>query len=75
VFLDIPPRQALARTLNRAEEPSRFDEESVAFHERVYGGYKKHLNDFGRAVTIDSSRTIDDVWTTVEEAVQSVLSN
>jgi dTMP kinase len=73
IFLDAPPRVALARTLNRAEEPSRFDEESISFHERVYGGYKKHLNDFGRSVTVDSSHTIDDVWTVVEDAVQSVL--
>lgn len=75
IFLDVPPRQAIARTQNRAEEPSRFDEESIAFHERVHGGYRKHLNDFGKAVVIDSSHSIDDVWTDVEDAVQSVVSN
>jgi len=73
IFLDVPPPQAIARTHHRSEEPSRFDEESLAFHERVYGGYKKHLSEFGRPVIIDSSGTIDDVWTVVEDAVQSVL--
>ena len=73
IYLDVPPRLGIARTQNRAEEPSRFDEESLAFHERVQEGYKTHLNDFGRAVVIDSSKSIDVVWPAVEEAIQSVL--
>ncbi len=73
IFLDVPPRLALDRTHNRPEEPSRFDEENVAFHERVYGGYKKHLSEFGRPVIVDSSHSIDEAWTTVEDAVESVL--
>ncbi len=73
IFLDVPPRLALERTRQRPEEPSRFDEESVAFHERVNGGYKKHLADFGQPVIVDSGRTIDEAWPIVEKAVESIL--
>ena len=73
IFLDIPPRNALVRTQQRSEEPSRFDEESIAFHDRVYEGYKKHLNDSGKSVLIDADQPMDTVWQNVEKAVQSIL--
>lgn len=73
IFLDVPPRIAIERTRKRQEEPSRFDEESVAFHERVYGGYKMHLGDFGKPIIIDSSGGIDETWTIIEQAIQAEL--
>lgn len=73
IFLDVSPQIGLERAHSRLEEPNRFDEEAVAFHERVREGYKKHLGEYGDHVVINADHPIEEVWTDVRNAVQSVL--
>jgi dTMP kinase len=73
LLLDLPPEVGLARVRSRGEPLNRFDEETLAFHERVREGYKKHAGDYGRAVVIDSGRPMEETWTDVLAAVQSLV--
>lgn len=73
IFLDVSPQIGLERAHSRFEAPNRFDEEAVAFHERVREGYKKHLSDYGKPFVIDADKPLEEVWTAVQNAVQSVL--
>ena len=75
IFLDISPDVGLARARSRLEAPNRFDEETIEFHKRVREGYKSHLTDYGKSVTIDANKGIEEVWTDVQNAVQSVLQS
>ncbi len=73
IFLDVTPAVGLARAHSRLEEPNRFDEEAVAFHERVREGYKKHLSEYGKHFIIDADKPIEEVWQNIEKTVQSIL--
>src|ERR1700690_611020 len=73
IFLDVTPAIGLERAHSRLEAPNRFDEEAIAFHERVRDGYKKHLNDYGKSFTIDADKPLEAVWQNIGQAVQSVL--
>jgi dTMP kinase len=73
MYLDIAPEIGLKRVEERLTPANRFDKEDLAFHERLREGYKKHLKEFGAAVAIDASRPLEEVWTDVQNAVQSIL--
>ena len=73
ILLDITPEKGIEHVHSRAEEPTRFDLENIAFHERVREGYMKHVGEFGKPIIIDSNRDIDSVWTDVRKAVQSLV--
>lgn len=73
IFLDVSPQIGLERAHSRLEAPNRFDEEEVAFHERVREGYKKHLSDYGKPLIIDADKPMEEVWQSIEKGVQSVL--
>ncbi|MEK7133564.1 MAG: dTMP kinase [Patescibacteria group bacterium] len=73
IFLDVTPEVGLERAHSRLEAPNRFDEEAIAFHERVREGYKKHLDDYGKPFSIDANRPIEEVWQSIEETIQSIL--
>lgn len=73
IFLDVTPSVGLARVHARPEELTRFDDEELAFHERVREGYKKHVGEFGRACTIDADRSLEEVWKDVLNTVQSLI--
>lgn len=73
VFLDVTPEIGLQRVQLRIQAANRFDEEDLAFHARIREGYQKHLQDYGKAVVIDANKPLEEVWTSVAEAVQSVL--
>ncbi|MDO8514347.1 MAG: dTMP kinase [bacterium] len=73
IFLNVSPQIGLERAHLRLEAPNRFDEETVAFHERVREGYTKHINDYGRSISINADRSLEEVWQDVERAVQSIL--
>ena len=74
IYLDVPPELGAQRTKKRPESLTRFDEEELAFHERVREGYKKHLGEFARkTVTIDTSGATEDAWKKTEEALQSFI--
>lgn len=73
IFLDVTPEIGLERAHSRLEEPNRFDDEALAFHQRVREGYKKHVGDYGKAFIIDANKPLDGVWQSIEKAVQSIL--
>lgn len=73
ILLDVTPEIGLKRAHSRPEESNRFDNEKLAFHERVREGYKKHIGECPHPVIVDSNRSLEEVWTDVRTAVQSVL--
>jgi dTMP kinase len=73
ILLDLEPSVGIARTKNRAGQATRFDAEEMTFHNRVREGYKQHVTEFGTPYLIDADRPVDDVWTDVDAAVQSIL--
>lgn len=75
ILLDVTPEIGIARVHTRPDEPTRFDNEALDFHARVREGYKKHIAEFGTPLIIDSDKQLDLVWTEVQNAIQSVISN
>ena len=75
ILLDVTLEIGIARARSRPDEPTRFDNEELDFHSRVPEGYKKHIAEFGTPMIIDADKPLVEVWTQVENAVQSVLSN
>lgn len=73
ILLDVTPEVGIARVHSRPEEPTRFDLEAMAFHERVREGYKKHIAEFGTPFIIDADRPLEEVWQSTKKAVQSVV--
>ena len=73
IFLDVTPEIGLQRVHLRMQALNRFDEEELAFHDRIREGYKKHLNEYGTPIVVDANRPLEVVWQDVENAVQSAL--
>ena len=73
VLLDVTPEVGIERVRARTEEATRFDNEDIAFHARVREGFKKHVGDWGKPFIIDSDKPLEEVWTNVLAAVQSVI--
>ncbi len=73
ILLDVTPETGAARVRSRPEVPTRFDKEALDFHARVREGFKKHLDEFGKPFIINAEKPLDDVWTDVLNAVQSVF--
>ncbi|OGG55871.1 dTMP kinase [Candidatus Kaiserbacteria bacterium RIFCSPHIGHO2_02_FULL_55_20] len=74
IFLDVTPEVGLARAHARPEEPNRFDNEQLAFHERVREGYRKHVVEYPHFFIIDADKPLEEVWRNIEETIQSVVS-
>ncbi len=74
ILLDVEPSIGLGRASKRATALNRFDEEELAFHQRVRLGYERHLSEFSRHnLIIDTSGTIEDAWKKTDAALQSFL--
>lgn len=56
VFLDISPKAAFERK-HGADPTDRMEQMGLAFHEKVYTGYKKLVNEYQRIVPVDCSGT------------------
>lgn len=70
LFLDISPEAGLKRIETRANK-DRLDQETTAFHQRVYEGYKEVLRRYReRMCVIDASQ---DEQSVKEEALNKVL--
>lgn len=65
IYLDIPPEDALRRRQTGSlfgEEWNRMDDMTLAFHRRVYAGYRKLMKaDPARWVGIDARRPVEQV--------------
>jgi dTMP kinase len=61
IFLNVPSEVGLARIASR-QYLDRLDQESQAFHERVYEGYQKVIAMYrDRMTVIDASKEVDQV--------------
>ncbi len=66
-FFDISPKEAFKRLESR--EMNRLDLESQTFHEKVYEGYQKIIND-DRFIVIDARLPFEEV---VDEVYQNLM--
>ena len=67
VYLECPPDIGIARTI-AAKKLDRFEQEKIAFHERVLVGYTTHITDYPHVI-IDASRSIEEVHADVLRAL------
>lgn len=80
VWIDIDPAHGVARSLRRladhgSDAESRFEEEALAFHQRVRAGYLAlHKAEPGRIVRVDGEGTVDEVAARVREALIDLFS-
>ncbi len=79
-LLDLPPRIGLARAWqeldsgNRSDTESRFEEETISFHEKVRGGYLELARmEPERFKIIDASREIDEVQADIRKVLAACL--
>ncbi len=70
LYLKVSPEIGLARIMDNQRETNRLDNESLAFHQRVYDGYNDLADTYERIVTIDATRPIDEV---IEDAYQVII--
>lgn len=82
LLLDLPPRLGLERAwqqLNngrRSENESRFEDEALAFHEKVREGYLKLARlEPERFRIIDAAQTQDQVFATIRKIISSLFKN
>lgn len=73
ILLDAPVDVSLRRAMERDEKVSRFEEEEMEFHSRVYEGYHKHIEEHTHKI-IDATRSIEDVYAELEEVVRETLT-
>jgi dTMP kinase len=72
IYLDIDPEEGIRRVAARKDGMTRFDAESMAFHNRVRQGFQKHVADFGNHAVIDTSGSVEEVQKKVEKALATV---
>ena len=72
LLFDIDPQLGMARARQRAEL-DRFEEEELAFFERVREGYLSRAEVDSRFRIIDASRSIDDAQDTLREILKPFL--
>ena len=71
VFLDIPPERAFERK-HGADENDRMEREGLAFHQKVYAGYRKIAErEPERFVRVDASGTKQETFDKVLELLRS----
>ncbi len=80
ILLDLDPDVGLARVQRRGEGgetdgPSRIDDESPSFHRSVREGFLTLAADEpDRVVVVDASRSADEVFAVVRDALQEVAN-
>lgn len=68
ILLDCPADVGLTRAKN-AGELDRFEQEKIAFHERVRAGYHAHIGEYPVHHIIDATQGIDAVHEEVKKAL------
>lgn len=73
LLLDLPVEQGLERA-GRRSDPDRFESETLAFFERVRGGYRNiALAEPGRVRVIDASRDLDEVSASIRAVIMEFM--
>ena len=75
IFFDIDPKTGLARTKKDENRTlDRLDLEDLSFHQKVYEGYMEVINKYkDRIISIDASKSIEEVLTTVVTIIEEHL--
>lgn len=75
IFFDVDPVIGLERiNLNKTREINRLDLEGLEFHQKVYEGYKKIIeNNPERFIVIDASLSIDEVFKHTLKAIKELI--
>ena len=74
ILLDIPAEEGLAR--KRAKRQDRFEQEALAFHQRVRNGYLKMAADEpGRWLVVDASQSKAKISGIIWQRVSQLLSS
>lgn len=77
LLLDIPLETGLARAISRNDEDDinegRFEQEALAFHQRVYDGYHQLAKGAERFRVVAATGTIDEVAARIRQAVEPWL--
>jgi dTMP kinase len=71
ILLDLDPKVGLERVLTRGDGQTRFDAESLAFHERVRTGYHEHIASFGPHAIINAAQSPSDVAADIVRALKA----
>lgn len=71
LFFDINPEDALKRKL-ALSSGDRLENENISFHRLVYEGYKKITEYYPKIITIDATRTIDDIFHEVKNIIENI---
>ncbi len=76
IFLNVDVETGLERIRKGREYLDRLDQESVAFHDRVYKGYQEVIRKYAeRMIIIDANRMKDEVIEEAYQAVKSILDD
>lgn len=69
LFFDVTPELGRART-GRIKEPDRFEQEQVAFFERVRAGYLRRMDEHPqRIVRIDADQDVQSIQNAMQEII------
>lgn len=63
-FFDIDTETCLARIQGNNRENNRLDKEDIKFHQQIVEFYKQHFANKKNVVTIDASKSLDDIVAT-----------
>ena len=73
-FLDLTPEEGLKRIASRSRESDRLDKEKLAFHQKVYEGYKIIIReDPKRFVIIDARKTPDEETKEIVDKIMEII--
>jgi dTMP kinase len=73
-FLDLTPEEGLKRIASRSRESDRLDKEKLAFHQKVYEGYKIIIKDDPkRFVIIDAKKTPDEETKEIVDKIMEII--
>lgn len=74
IFLDCPPEVGFQRIKENNREVNRLDLEKKDFHNMVYNGYKQISKMYPeRIITVDATKTLDEVFNSVLKLVTERL--
>lgn len=72
ILLDVLPGIGIPRALARSETANLIDRKPQGYHERIRAGYMEQIKRYPHKI-VDANRPLEEVWTDVRDAVQSVL--
>ena len=77
-LLDVDPKIAYKRLLNRGNKSTWFEEKRIDFFKKVRDGYlreiKENKESYGKVVIIDASKKLEDVLGDVERFVSNLVN-